>query len=142
MIRPLKLTLAGVLVLAACNAQRGDVGERTFEAFDVDSLDFACTFYQSDAGEDRPLIFATLADNPDNEARVKYGGETLRLVPTVPLDDGLQAETTYAIVDYAGYEVQLSVAELASSEPGTDYAGTIEMPGLTDIVEIEGRCAA
>ncbi|MGB3457186.1 MAG: hypothetical protein WBG08_11995 [Litorimonas sp.] len=134
-----------LLTVAACVPQRADVGEKTFETFEAGGLQLACTFYPADAEiedvapEARPLLFATLRDDPSNEARVRYGGERLRLVPRQELDaTGVPLDTVYAVIDYTDYDVRVQLSE--SEVPGT-YAGMLEMPGLAGPTEIKGSCA-
>lgn len=136
-----------LLVLAACSPDRANSPDKMFEPFSWGSDSYYCTFYAADyetegvSRDDLDLMFVTLFDDINNEARVRYGGETLRLMPQEDLGTlPVPRNTVYTVLEYSKFEVQVTLESVGENIESEDFIGQIKMLGADASMDIKGSC--
>lgn len=143
-MRPL-IAIASLAALTACMSPNPDRGDKAFSAFPDPQIDsFDCIFTLP--GEPEAIILGTDASDPEQQAFVYYGNETLRLRALEPVELGLgNGPHEYAVFDYNEFRLTLAVEPLGneafSGSIGMSRKSGDEIYPIADPIAVEGTCA-
>ena len=153
-----RMFMISALLLCACNQVPSGNEEKPPKRFETFPASFVspamCYFFEEDYEinaenvESPEYLFATRLYPSDErnvaEAVVRFGGETIRLVPKQEIQmNGKAEQAIYTAVDYPDFDVTL---DLKPDVPGVTmhptYTGMIKMNGMDASAQIKGNCDA
>ena len=141
--------LLSVLALAACSG--GEARQTAASEFDTflppAVTEWRCYFFRADNVFDpadtdtHKVVFVNDLRNPDNHARITYGGETLTLYSRNPIDTSTPSGTIdFQVEDYPGTTVLMDLVAGEAVPESRDFTGTLRIKGTDARVDFKGSC--
>ena len=145
-----------LLMTSACGVNGTSDTPKSFQTFKAAFGDsYYCEFYEAGydadavAADDLDYIFVTLIGQSQADAKVRFGNETLRLIPKAgpSLKDTPEAtfinsrvDLDFTVLEYSQFTVSLGLVPTGTGLNTVNYEGQVTMSGLNVTADIFGSC--